>query len=68
MQSGFCTGKGTREGIYDIYACFIDCEKAFDRVNHEKLIKCIHDIGMNGKDLRIIRNLYGTQQAFIQFE
>ena len=45
-QSGFRPHKGTREGIFDIptiierypealkpvYICFIDCEKAFDRV------------------------------------
>jgi len=52
-QSGFTNGKGTREGIFnlrtiiercndvnkDVYACFIDYQKAFDRVNHEKLIE-----------------------------
>ena len=52
LQSGFMTGKGTREGVYnlsmiserccemnkEVYLCFIDYEKAFDRVNHEKLI------------------------------
>ena len=51
-------GKGTREGIFnlrmicerysevyrDVYACFIDYEKAFDQVNHEKIIKCLNDI------------------------
>ena len=51
-QSGLISGKGTREGIFimrmiceryldvnkKVFACFIDYEKAFDRVNHEKLI------------------------------
>ena len=41
----------------DIYACFIDYEKAFDRVNHESMIKCLKDIGLNGKDIRLIVNL-----------
>ena len=54
-------GKGTKEGIFnlrmicqrysevnqDVYACFIDYKKAFDRINHEKMIKCINDIGIN---------------------
>ena len=48
-QSGVMAGKGTREGIYNlrtiieiyikcgknIYLCFIDYEKAFDRVKRE---------------------------------
>ena len=48
-QSGFRRGMGTREGIFnlrtinerylekhkDVYTCFIDYEKAFDRVKHE---------------------------------
>ena len=82
LQSGFMSGKGTREGIFnmrmlceqycevskDIYACFIDYEKAFDRVNHESMIKCLKDIGLNGKDIRLIVNLYWTQKAYIQLE
>ena len=75
-------GKGTREVIFnlrmicehysevnrDVYACFIDYEKAFDRVNHEKIIKCLNDIGINGKDLEMIVNLYWTQGASIRLE
>ena len=52
-QIGFRKGNSTREGIYnlrtinerylekqkDVYTCFIDYEKAFDRVNHDKLIE-----------------------------
>ena len=52
----------------DIYACFIDYEKAFDRVNHESMIKCLKDIRLNGKDIRLIVNLYWTQKAYIQLE
>ena len=35
-----------------IYACFIDYEKAFDRVNHDKLIECLDNIEINEKDRR----------------
>ena len=52
----------------DIYACFIDYEKAFDRVNHESMIKCLKHIRLNGKDIRLIVNLYWTQKAYIQLE
>ena len=82
MQSGFMSGKGTREGILnmrliceryievnkDIYACFIDYEKAFDRVHHESMINCLKDVGLNGKDINVIVNLYWTQKAYIQLE
>ena len=57
-QAGFRKNSGTREGIFnlkmivekyietqkDIYACFIDYSKAFDTVNHEKLIECLKTI------------------------
>ena len=50
LQSGFRPGTGTREGIFnlrticeratdvqkDVYICFIDYTKAFDRVKHFK--------------------------------
>ena len=63
-QSGFMAGKGTREGIYNlrtiieryikcgknIYLCFIDYEKAFDRVKHAKLIECMDNLDIDGKD------------------
>ena len=68
LQSGFMAGKGGREGIFilimicgcysevnqDVYACFIDYEKEFNRVNHENMIKCLNGIGINGKDDKMI--------------
>ena len=82
VQSGFMSKKGTREGIFnmrmicerynevnkDIYACFIDYEKAFDRVRHETMIKCLQNIGLDGKDIRLIVNLYWTQKAYIRLD
>lgn len=79
-QSGFMPRKGTREGIFslrmvaerylekkkNIYVCFIDYEKAFDRVNHAELINCLKKIGLDGKDIRFISNLYWTQVAVIR--
>ena len=81
-QSGFINGKGTREGIFnlhtiserytdlnrDVFACFIDYEKAFDKVNHKKMVECLINVGMRGKDIRFIRNLYWEQKAFIKLE
>ena len=55
LQNGFRPGVGTREGIFnliticeralevrkDIYICFIDYAKAFDKVKHSKMIECL---------------------------
>ena len=49
----------------DMYACFIDYSKAFDRVHHIKLIECLEKIGIDGKDIRMIGNLYWQQKAAI---
>jgi len=81
LQSGFRPGKGTREGLFnirtvceraiemgkDIYICFIDYSKAFDKVRHSKLIECLKEIGLDGKDLHKITKYIGIkQQQFIQ--
>ena len=79
-QSGFRQGKGTREVLLnlrlicerhlevhkDVYIiCFLDYEKAFDRVRHEPLMQCLSEIGVDGKDIHIIRNLYWDQTASV---
>ena len=71
-QFGSRSGSGTREGLFcyntiaqkhvevdqDLYTCFIDYSKAFDRIHHATLIECLEKIGKDGKDIRIIANLY----------
>ena len=51
-----------------MYVCFIDYAKAFDRVKHENLVDCLKQIGLDGKDIRVITNLYWHQQAAIRVE
>ena len=41
-----------------MYLCFIDHEKAFDRVKHEDLIEILKGTGMERKDLRMVYKLY----------
>ena len=73
LQSGFRPGRGTREGIRticekatdvqkDVYICFINYTKAFDRVKHFKMIECLSEIGIDDKDLQIIAKLYWDSQ------
>ena len=50
----------------DVYICFIDYTKAFDRVNHTKLIECLKEIGVDDKDLQIIIKMYWEQTAVVR--
>lgn len=50
----------------DLYVCFLDYAKAFDTVKHAELMKILEEIQLDGKDLRIIRNLYWNQSAAIR--
>ena len=59
--------EGTREGTFnipticeretdvqrDVYICFMDYAKVFDRVKHFKMIECLSKIGIDDKDLQI---------------
>ena len=76
-QFGFRKNKGTRNAIFvmrtlaersievqkDIFAIFIDYEKAFDKVKHEEIMKDLRTLQVDGKDLRLLRNLYWKQMA-----
>ena len=53
--------------LYDhLYLCFIDYSKAFDKVRHEKLFNILEHLDIDGKDLRVIRNLYWDQSAAVR--
>ncbi|KAI5734561.1 hypothetical protein M8J77_007970 [Diaphorina citri] len=81
-QFGFRSGMGTREALFavniliqrcldlnkDIHACFIDFEKAFDKVQHEKLKQILIQKNINTKDIQIITSLYWNQTAKIKVE
>ena len=81
-QCGFVEGKGTTNAIFilrtlieraleiqkDVYLCFIDYTKAFDRVRHDEIIKELTKLKIDGKDLRIIKNMYWEQTAAMRVE
>ena len=71
-QYGFVKDKGTRNAIYmirtlteraieiqkDLYLCFIDYTKAFDKLRHEEIMSILDSLNIDGKDLRIVRTIY----------
>ena len=51
------------------YICFVDFEKAFDRVNWEKMMKVFQRIGVDWRDRRmitVITELYMNQEAVVR--
>jgi len=58
----------TRDVNQNIYACFIDYQKAFDNLNHDKLIEILDNVGVDKGDLRTISNLYWNQRAVIRVD
>ena len=47
--------------------CFIDYKKAFDRVNHNKLIEIMNTIGIPFHETRLTANLYWKQGAKVRY-
>jgi len=47
---------------------FIDWQKAFDRVNWEKLMGILKSMGVDWKDRRLIANLYMEQRVKVRLE
>ena len=66
-QCGFMPDKGTGYAVStlknlgqrviemkkDLFLCFIDYKKAFDKVKHKEMICMLNQIGIDDKDLRI---------------
>ena len=80
VQAGFRKGRGTRDQIVNIcwiikkarefqksiYFCFIDYPKAFDCVDHNKLWKLLHEIGIPDHLTCLFGNLYAGQEATVR--
>ena len=49
----------------DLYICFIDYEKAFDRVSWYKLMRALVRLGVDWRDRRLICRLYMNQSVVI---
>ena len=82
VQAGFRKGRGTRDQIVNIhwiiqkarafqkniYFCFIDCAKAFDCMDHNKLWKILKEMGIPDHLTCLLRNLYAGQEATVRTE
>ena len=50
----------------DVYVCFLDFEKAFDRVNWVKVMETLMGLRIDWRDRRMIRHFYMNQNAVVR--
>ena len=79
-QAGFRPGKGTRDQVTNLriimaklkehnqplYMCFIDFQKAFDSVQHERLWWTMLDMGYPPHLVSLLSKLYKSQKAAVR--
>ena len=58
--------KKAREFQKNSYFCFIDYAKAFDCVDHNKLLKILKETGIPDHLTCLLRNLYASQEATVR--
>ena len=80
VQTGFRKGRGTRDQIANIhwiikkareyqkniYFCFLDCAKAFDCVDHNKLWEILQEMGIPDHLTCLLRNMYAGREATVR--
>ena len=80
VQAGFRKGRGTRDQIANIHwimekarqfqknirFCLIDCAKAFDCVDHNKLWEILKEMEIPDHKTCLLRNLYAGQEATVR--
>uniref|UniRef100_A0A8C6M0A0 Reverse transcriptase domain-containing protein n=1 Tax=Nothobranchius furzeri TaxID=105023 RepID=A0A8C6M0A0_NOTFU len=79
-QCGFRPGRGTLDQLYTrrgilegawefaqpVYMCFVDLEKAFDRVPRGALWGLLREYGVPGPLIRAVRSLYDRCQSLVR--
>uniref|UniRef100_A0A669C209 Reverse transcriptase domain-containing protein n=1 Tax=Oreochromis niloticus TaxID=8128 RepID=A0A669C209_ORENI len=79
-QCGFRPGRGTLDQLFilsrilegawefaqPVYMCFVDLEKAFDRVPRGVLWEVLREYGVSGPLLRAIRSLYNRCKSLVR--
>jgi len=81
-QFGFRSGVGTRDAIgvmrmlcerslehdNDLYVCYVDFEKAFDRVRWDKMMQILKELKVDWRDRTLVKDLYLRQEAIVRLE
>ena len=81
LQSGFRRGHGATTAVHilketishyverdsNVYACFLDNEKAFDRIWHNGLLYKLFNIGVTGRAWHLIKHSYKEASACVMY-
>src|SRR3989441_12836992 len=79
-QFGFRKGCGTRDAVgvmrtlckrsleygNEVFICFVDFEKAFDRVNWVKMFEIMKSLHINWRVRSLLQGLYARQEAVVR--
>ena len=79
-QCGFRPGRSTTDQIFtlkqifeksweyakDVFACFVDLEKAYDRIPRDKLWRVLQDYGIDGQLLLAIKSFYCKPEVCVR--
>ena len=82
VQAGFRNGRETKDQIANIrciiekgrmfqkstYLCFIDCVKAFDCVDYNKLSKILKEMEIPDHLTCLLRNLYAVRKQQLELD
>src|SRR6202000_1219471 len=82
VQGGFRPMRGCQDQIFclrqaieklyeknkDLYLCFMDLEKGFDRVPRQKLFEVLSEYGTRGRLLEAIKNIYVGSKAAVRID
>ena len=80
VQCSFRAGRSTTDQIFtlkqifekswkfgkDLFGCFVDLEKAYDRVPRDKLWNVFQEYGVNGQLLRAIKSFYCRPEVCVR--
>ena len=55
-----------REFLKNIYFCFLDCAKAFDCVDHNKLWEILQEMGIPDHLTCLLRNVFADQESTVR--
>ena len=79
-QGGFRRGRGCMDQLFifkllsekfvekkrEMYVCFMDLEKAYDRVDREKLFRVLYKKGVRGGLLEAVKSFYKNSRAGVR--
>ena len=58
--------KYVTKGENKLFACFVDLKKAYDAISHQKLFEHLRKLGLKGKLLDLVENIYQKTKCAVK--